>query len=87
MTETIAKLLVSVLSIYAGAGLLFGLWFVLRGVNRVDPAARGSTRGWRVLILPGVTALWPLFVLRLARGLDKPPEEHNAHRDAAGGRT
>lgn len=83
MSIELAELLVSVAGIYAGLGLLFALWFVFAGVGKVDPVAREGTWGFRLLILPGTVALWPLFALRLARGIRVPPEERNAHRVAA----
>jgi hypothetical protein len=47
---------------YVLAGLAVGVPFVLRGVDRVDEAARGAPIGFRMLILPGTVALWPLMV-------------------------
>ncbi len=44
---------------YLQAGLAVGVPFVWRGVSRVDEAARGTPAGFRLLILPGVVALWP----------------------------
>ena len=77
-----AGLLANALGLYLTVGLLFGIPFVWRGVHRIDPAAPGSTWGFRLIILPGVVALWPLLALRWLRG--KPPaEERNAHRRAA----
>jgi hypothetical protein len=56
--------------------------FVLRGVDKIDPVASGSSWGFRLIILPGVVALWPLLLRRWLSG--KPqPTERNAHRDAA----
>jgi hypothetical protein len=81
----LARIVVVLLSSYLGIGLLFAVPFVLIGVERVDPAARGATWGFRVLILPGAAALWPLLLARLARRRDTPPEERNAHRVAARG--
>lgn len=87
MTTAVASTLVTLAGIYFGAGLLFGLWFVIAGVGRVDPVARQGSPGFRALILPGVAALWPLFASRLLRGVAVPPDEHTPHRDqAAGGR-
>ena len=83
MASIFAQGLVAAGSGYLVAGLLFGLWFVLRGVGRVDPVARDGSWGFRLLILPGVAALWPLFVGRLLRGVDTPPDEHNPHRKSA----
>ena len=79
---TFASWLVTLLGVYLAVGLLFGIPFVLRGVNRIDPAARESTRSFRLIILPGVIALWPILARRWLSGR-KPPEEGNAHRDAA----
>lgn len=84
MSETIAAGLVLTLGIYAGLGLLFAVPFVLRGVGHVDPQARAGSRGFRLAILPGVVAFWPLLARRWAQGR-QPPEERNPHRDAARG--
>jgi hypothetical protein len=46
---------------YILSGLAVGVPFVLTGVQRVDEAARGASLGFRLLILPGSVALWPLM--------------------------
>ena len=85
MPIELARVVVTVLSTYVGIGLLFAVPFVLFGVERIDPAARGATWGFRLLILPGSVALWPLLLARLVRGGGMPPEERNAHRASARG--
>jgi hypothetical protein len=52
---------------YAAAGLIFAATFVIWGVERVDPAAHGAPVGFRLLILPGCAALWPLLLGRWLR--------------------
>jgi hypothetical protein len=52
---------------YALAGVVFALAFVTVGVARLDPAARGTSWSFRVLILPGSAALWPLLAVKWAR--------------------
>lgn len=47
--------------LYGLAGIVFAAGFVICGVHRVDPAARGAAWPFRVLILPGVAMLWPLL--------------------------
>ena len=49
---------------YVLCGLAMGVPFVLRGVDRVDEAARGATVAFRLLILPGTVALWPLMAAK-----------------------
>lgn len=82
MSEGIARALVAVLGVYAALGVVFGVAFVTLGVHRVDPAARGAAWTFRLLLLPGAAALWPLLARRWLRGAP-PPDERNAHRDAA----
>jgi len=73
------------LQLYMAVGFVFAVAFVLFGVQRIDPAARGGTWGFRLMILPGAAALWPLMLRRWALGLP-PPEERTAHRRAAADR-
>ena len=85
MTMHFANLTVAGAGIYLALGLLFAVPFAARGVNRIDPIANGGTWGFRLMIVPGVVALWPLLLMRWVRAA-QPPIERNAHRDAAGKR-
>jgi hypothetical protein len=80
MSNALATTLVYFMAAYAGLGLVFGLPFVCLGVQRLDTQAKHSGAGFRLLILPGVAALWPLFFLRWIRGSAEPPVERNPHR-------
>ncbi len=80
MLETIAKVIVYPLVVYACLGLVFAVPFVWLGVHRLDSDAQGSGIGFRLLILPGVAAFWPMFFYRLMRGIVEPPIEKNPHR-------
>jgi len=71
--------------VYAACGFLFAIPFVLKGVKLIDPHAADGSWGFRVLIFPGTLALWPLLLHRWLKGISKPPEERNAHRQAAKG--
>ena len=59
-----AESLVVLLCAYAGIGVLFAIVFLTRGVEQIDPACKASGIGFRLIILPGVTALWPVLLLR-----------------------
>ena len=80
MLETFANAFIYTLAAYAALGLLFAVPFVFIGVQRLDSEARGSGAGFRLLILPGVAAFWPMFLSRWSRGLVEPPVERNPHR-------
>ena len=79
----IATILLIALGIYLGCGLGFAIPFVLVGVKKIDPHAAHGSWGFRLLIIPGTMAFWPLLLKRWLGGVKEPPEECNAHRKAA----
>ena len=80
MLETFSKALVYTLAVYTSLGLVFAVPFVWLGVQRLDSEAQGSGVGFRLLILPGVAAFWPMFLYRWRREIVEPPLEKNPHR-------
>ena len=83
MSQGWAEATIELGTVYIAVGFLFGLFFIVRGVHRVDPAARGASWGFRLLILPGTVALWPLLAWRWLHADGEPPAESNAHRRVA----
>ena len=63
----IAEIFVAALEAYVLAGVLFAAVFVLVGIHRVDPVAKHAPTGFRLIITPGVAALWPLLLTRWLR--------------------
>jgi len=76
----IAGTFLILLVIYLACGLVFAIPFAMIGARRIDPHARHGSWGFRLCIVPGATALWPLLLRRWAGGVHEPPEEYNAHR-------
>jgi hypothetical protein len=74
MAESIARIFLLALASYAAIGGVFALAFAAAGVGRI---------GFRLLILPGATALWPVLLRRWLRGDRALPRERNAHRERA----
>jgi len=72
-----AKAFVYGLEVYAGLGFVFALVFVWIGVQRLDAEAVGSGVGFRLLIVPGVAAFWPMLLYRWTRHVTEPPVEEN----------
>jgi hypothetical protein len=60
--------LIAIVGSYAAIGLLFAGAFLTVGISRVDPVSKGSGIGFRLIILPGVAALWPVLLTRWIRG-------------------
>ena len=62
MKETIILFVFIVIGIYLALGLLFSIFFVSRGVNKLDEGAHGAGIGFRLIILPGCMVFWPLLL-------------------------
>lgn len=83
----IATTFLILLGVYLACGFLFAIPFTLINVKKIDPHATRGSLGFRLLIIPGVIAFWPLLVRRWMKGVHEPPGERNAHRDASKGTT
>lgn len=79
MSVQVAQWLVFSAGLYLQVGAVFAVLFALFLVGRIDPAVQKSSWGFRFVILPGATALWPWLLMRVLRGLP-PPEEQSPHR-------
>jgi hypothetical protein len=60
-----ATWLVRLAGAYLAVGAAFAVPFAARWVNRLDAVAAHGTPGFRALLVPGATLLWPLLLLRL----------------------
>ena len=61
--EWFANLLIG----YLALGILFAMAFATAGIGRVDPVAKDSGVGFRLIIFPGVVAMWPWLLKRWIR--------------------
>jgi hypothetical protein len=64
MPVALAERLVALAAVYGLLGLLFAIPFVSIGIGKIDSRAQGAGLGFRLLVLPGVAALWPLLLFR-----------------------
>ena len=65
-----AAVLITLAQAWGIAGLGVAVVFLLYGIDRIDPGARGAY-AFRLLLVPGIVVLWPLVLWRwsrLARG-------------------
>jgi hypothetical protein len=69
----VAEIILLIALAYVGCGVALGVPFVLNGVNRVDEAARGAPLGFRLLILPGTIALWPMMAIKWINARKRGP--------------
>ena len=68
MTCSRARIFVDALLAYGLAGAVFAAAFLTLGIHRVVPVAAHASIGFRLLVLPGAAALWPLLLVRWIRG-------------------
>ncbi|MEZ4830217.1 MAG: hypothetical protein R3C61_28620 [Bacteroidia bacterium] len=64
MLESVVSAIFAMLGLYLLSGLVFGLLFIFRGIDRVDEGAKGAGWGFRIIVLPGVVALWPVLLAK-----------------------
>ena len=81
--EAMTSAILCVAAVYVGVGLAFAIPFVWAGVEKLDSEAEGTSLAFRLLILPGVTTFWPMFLSRWVRDVHEPPVERNPHRIAS----
>lgn len=67
-SETVARAVLAVAGAYLVIGLGVAVPFVMRGVNRLDPAAAHAPWPFRMVILPGSVVFWPWIAWRRWRG-------------------
>jgi ABC-type amino acid transport system permease subunit len=61
MSETFFNYALGIAAVYALCGMVYAVVFQIQGMGKMDPAAEKGTWGFRVLVMPGLVALWPLF--------------------------
>jgi hypothetical protein len=64
MTQKLAHALLEAAAVYAAIGVLVAVPLVSFGLGRIDPGTKAAPTAFRVLVFPGVVALWPFFASR-----------------------
>jgi hypothetical protein len=67
-----AQTVVDAIGLYFAIGLVFAFVFLAFGLRRLDPVAAAGPLRFKLLIAPGVVALWPLMILLWAGGRGGP---------------
>lgn len=63
----IAEWIALLVAAYSAFGALFAVYFLWRGANRLDDAARNSGVAFHLILLPGAVALWPVLAVLCLR--------------------
>ena len=75
LSYPVATWVVRLVGLYLLIGVAFAVAFALRWAGRLDPVATQGTWGFRLLLLPGATLLWPVLAGRVARA-DRDSRPH-----------
>lgn len=65
--DTLASVILSLVGGYALLGAGVAVWLIYAGMRRMDPIAAVGPWGFRLLLMPGLTALWPWALVRSMR--------------------
>ncbi|CAN5727043.1 hypothetical protein BH10BAC3_BH10BAC3_05440 [soil metagenome] len=60
--QTIVNIFLSAVAVYVLIGVVFTVLFIFRGLQKVDEGTHGSTLGFKLIIIPGCIALWPVLL-------------------------
>ena len=72
MNETWAPGLALTVGAYAAIGFVFAVVVLILGPQRMDAGAAGMPWSARLLIFPGLVALWPLLLKKWLTGQQPP---------------
>ena len=61
---TLITILVSLFFAYLAIGLIAIIPLLWKGLPAIDPTAKTSTWGFKLLVIPGMVGLWPLLLIR-----------------------
>jgi len=64
------EIILIIVAVYLLVGVLFVIPFLIKGLNKIDEGAHGSTVGFKIIIIPGVIVLWPVL---LSKWMRRPP--------------
>jgi len=67
MTEWLSITILAALGVYAVLGVGFAAWFLSGGLARLDAGAGHAPIGFRLIIAPGVAALWIVLLVLVLR--------------------
>jgi len=67
MIEILVDIFLICLGLYLVIGLIFSLYFVFRGIVKLDEGVKDSPWHFRLLIWPGSVLLWSVLLLKIIR--------------------
>ena len=63
MSEQTIMLILKIVGLYLLVGAIFSVIFLLKGLEKVDADAKGTSWSFKLLIFPGLCVFWVKFLL------------------------
>ena len=60
--EELVLIILLLITGYLCAGFLVTVFLLVKGLGRVDEMAKGSTTGFKLIIIPGMLVFWPVLL-------------------------
>ena len=67
MLATLINLFVNLLAAYLLAGILFSIFFYLKGATRIDEGIKGAPWHFKLILFPGVVLFWSVLLFKLLK--------------------
>ena len=74
MAVIIVSVVLITVALYLLAGAIFSIFFLARGLKKIDEGTHGSTVGFRIIIIPGCIVFWPLLLRKWLNAIKKNNE-------------
>lgn len=68
MPLELAQSIVGAIAVYLAIGIAIAAVFLTLGLRRLDPIAAAGPVRFKLMIAPGIVALWPLMIMLWANG-------------------
>ena len=65
--EKVIGVLLIFIEAYLSMGLLFSIYFLYKGINKIDEGAQRSPITFKLLITPGVIVFWIILLRKLIK--------------------
>ena len=67
----VVDILLGIMMLYLLLGLVFGVYFYLKGASKIDPGTKDTSWHFKLIILPGVILFWSALLVKLLRANDE----------------
>jgi|HubBroStandDraft_6_1064221.scaffolds.fasta_scaffold5859673_1 hypothetical protein len=60
----IIQFVFAIIGVYLICGFVFAVAFVFKGAREIDEGAKGSSAGFKIIIIPASMVFWPFLLIK-----------------------